>query len=209
MSRQQLIVRVVKPGLFVLCLAPLALIAWDAFFGDLGANPIETLSRRTGDWTLRLLLITLAVSPLRRLSGWGELMRLRRMLGLFTFFYACLHLLNYLGLDQFFSWHFILEDVVEHKFVLVGFTSFLLLVPLALTSTDNMMRRLGGRRWRRLHRLVYPAAVGGVVHFLWLVKSDLGEPLLYAACLAVLLGYRLYHRYWPTTQTSSVSAQRM
>jgi sulfoxide reductase heme-binding subunit YedZ len=181
--------RLIKPALFAACLVPLGLLAWDALSDGLGAEPIKAVIHRTGDWTLRLLLATLAITPLRRITGWNWLVRLRRMLGLFAFFYACLHLLAYVGLDQYFA----LSYIVKHKYVLVGLTSLLLLVPLALTSTDAMMRRLGGRRWQRLHRLVYVAACGGVLHFVWLVKSDLREPLLYAAVLSLLLGFRLWH----------------
>lgn len=187
--------RIIKPLLFCAALVPLAWLGWDALHDDLGANPIQEISHRTGDWTLRFLLLTLAITPLRRLTGWRTLLRLRRMLGLYAFFYACLHFLTYVGLDQFFDLETIVADVAKHPYVLVGFTCFLLLIPLAATSTDGMMRRLGGRRWQRLHRLVYFIAVGGVVHFLWLVKSDLRQPLLYAAVLALLLGYRLYVRF--------------
>jgi sulfoxide reductase heme-binding subunit YedZ len=200
--------RLIKPALFVACLVPLGLLAWDALNDGLGAEPIKAIIHRTGDWTLRLLLITLAVTPLRRVTGWNWLVRLRRMLGLFAFFYACLHLLSYVGLDQFFALTYIVEDVIKHKYVLVGFASFLLLVPLALTSTDAMMRRLGGRRWQRLHRLVYVAAAGGVLHFLWLVKSDLREPLLYAAILSLLLGYRLWHAVLRRRPGAAASAAR-
>lgn len=180
-----------KPLVFVLCLVPLALLAYDAFAGQLGANPIEKVTRTLGDWALRFLLIGLAVTPLRRLSGWNAPARFRRMLGLYAFFYACLHLLSYVVLDQFFAWADIVKDIVKRPYITVGMLTFLLLVPLAVTSTDAMVRRLGGRRWRLLHRLVYAAAAGGVLHFVMLVKADLREPLLYAAILAALLGYRL------------------
>jgi methionine sulfoxide reductase heme-binding subunit len=187
-------ITVVKPLLFLVCLAPLALLGVDAWHDRLGANPIETITHVTGDWTLRFLLITLAVTPLRRLTGWNALARLRRMLGLFAFFYACLHFATWLVLDQFFHWPGIVEDIAERPFITVGFASFLLLIPLAATSTDAMVRRLGAKRWQALHRLVYAIAVGGVLHFLWLVKKDLTEPLIYAAILAVLLGYRVVVR---------------
>jgi len=179
-----------KPVVFSLCLLPLALLVYDGFTGGLGVNPIEAVTHRTGDWTLRLLLATLALTPLRRLSGWAWPLRLRRMVGLFAFFYACLHLLTYLWLDQFFAWGMILEDVVERPFITLGMLAFLGLVPLALTSTRGMQRRLG-RRWKTLHRLVYPVAILGVLHFWWLVKADVREPLVYALILAVLLGVRL------------------
>jgi sulfoxide reductase heme-binding subunit YedZ len=184
--------RVVKPLVFVACLVPLAWLVWRVVNDDLGTNPIETLNRFTGDWTLRFLLITLAVTPMRRISGWHQLIRLRRMLGLFTFFYATVHFLTYALIDQYFDFPAIVQDVAKRPFITVGFACFLLLIPLAATSTNGMVRRLGGRRWQRLHRLVYVIAVGGVIHFLWLVKSDIREPALYAAILAVLLGYRLW-----------------
>ncbi len=181
---------VVKVLVFVSALLPACYLTWAALNNHLGANPIEALSRRTGDWTLRFLLITLAVTPLRRLFGWTGLLRLRRMLGLYTFFYACLHFLVYLVLDQFFDWQEILLDVAKHPYVTVGFAAFLLLIPLAATSTQAMMRRLG-RRWQRLHRLVYVIAVLGVIHYWWLVKADIREPLAYGLGLALLLFVRL------------------
>ena len=174
-----------KPAVFSLCLLPLALLVQDGFTGGLGVNPIETVTHHTGDWTLRLLLATLALTPLRRLFGWAWPLRLRRMVGLFAFFYACLHLLTYLWLDQFFAWGRIVEDVIERPFITLGMLAFLGLVPLALTSTRGMQRRLG-RRWKTLHRLVYPVAILGVLHFWWLVKADVREPLVYALILAVL-----------------------
>lgn len=194
LSQAEIVGRI-KPVIFIACLVPLALMIWDAFNGGLGADPIKEVIHRTGLWTLRFLLITLTVTPLRRITGWYALIRLRRMLGLFAFFYVCLHFLSYAGLDQAFALRYIIPDVIKHKYVLVGFTSFLLLIPLAVTSTNAMVRRLGGRRWQRLHRLVYVSAVGGVLHYLWLVKSDIREPLLYATLLTLLLGYRIYqHR---------------
>ncbi len=195
MARRDWIARRLKPAVFLTCLVPAAWLAYRAFTGDLGANPIETLSRYTGDWTLRFLLIALAVTPARHLSGWAGVMRLRRMLGLFAFFYACLHFLTYLVLDQFFHWPSIVEDIGERPYITVGFTAFVLLIPLAATSTNAMVRRLGGRRWQALHRAVYAIGVLGVLHFLWLVKADNREPLIYAFVLALLLGYRLYLRW--------------
>lgn len=180
--------------LFLACLTPLARLLWLGFDGGLGANPIEFITRSTGTWTLSFLLITLTITPLRRLSGWQWPIRLRRMLGLFTFFYACLHFSTYLWLDQFFDLAAIYQDIFKRPFITVGFASFLLLIPLAATSTQAMMRRLGGRNWQRLHRLVYLIAVGGVVHYWWLVKKDVTQPAIYAAVLALLLGYRLWFR---------------
>ncbi len=192
MKRDALLRHGLKPTVFVLCLVPLAMLVGWGLRGELGANPIEEITHQTGDWALRLLLVTLAVTPLRRLTGWTQPMRVRRMLGLFAFFYACLHLLTYLWLDQFFDWGEILKDIVKRPFITVGFAAFVLLVPLAVTSTRGMMRRLG-RRWQALHRAVYLVGVLAVVHYWWLVKADVRDPFFYAALLAVLLGYRLVH----------------
>jgi sulfoxide reductase heme-binding subunit YedZ len=178
------------PWLFGLGLLPLLRIIYLGVAGELGANPIEFITRSTGTWALVGLLLTLAVTPLRRLTGWTGLMRHRRTLGLFAFFYACLHALAYVWLDQFFDPVAILHDIVKRPFVTAGFAAFTLLVPLAMTSTRAMMRRLG-HRWSVLHRLIYPAALLGVVHFLWLVKKDLTEPLAYAVVLVLLLALRL------------------
>ncbi len=180
-----------KTALFLLCLVPLVTFVHGAATDNLGANPIEAVTRGLGDWTLRFLLLTLAVTPLRRLSGLAWLLRLRRMLGLYTFFYACLHVLSYLWLDQFFDWGEILKDIVKRPFITVGFASFLLLIPLAITSSNAMIRRLGGRLWQRLHRAVYAIALFAVLHFWWMVKLDITEPAIYAGILAILLGMRL------------------
>jgi sulfoxide reductase heme-binding subunit YedZ len=179
-----------KPPLFLLCLAPLGWLLWRAWQQDLGANPIELITHSTGQWTLRFLAVTLAVTPLRKLSGLSRLIRVRRMLGLFAFFYGCLHLLTYVWLDQFFDARGILRDVAKRPFITAGFTAFVLMVPLALTSTAGWIRRLGGRRWQVLHRLVYASAIAGVLHYWWLVKSDIRGPLAYAAVISLLLGYR-------------------
>jgi sulfoxide reductase heme-binding subunit YedZ len=172
---------------------PAASLVVSALTDRLGADPVEHVTHVTGDWALRFLLLSLAVTPLRRLLGWGWAAPLRRTLGLTAFGYACLHYLIYLGLENFFDWQLIVEDVLKRRYVWAGFTAFLCLVPLAVTSTRAMIRRLG-RRWILLHRLVYLAAALGVIHFLWLVKSDLREPLLYAAVLSLLLGLRLWFR---------------
>ena len=187
---------VLRLSLFLACLIPLARLLWLGFHDGLGANPIEFITRSTGTWTLTFLLITLVITPLRRLSGWQWPIRLRRMLGLFAFFYACLHFTTYLWLDQFFDLSGIYRDIFKRPFITIGFSSFLLLIPLALTSTQAMMRRLGGRNWQRLHRLVYLVAIGGVVHYWWLVKKDVTQPAIYAAVLALLLGYRLWFRLY-------------
>ncbi len=180
-----------KAALFIAALTPLARLVVFGATDRLGANPIEFITRSTGTWTLVFLLVTLSVTPLRRLSGWHGLIKLRRMLGLFAFFYACLHFTTYIWLDQFFDLASIYKDVIKRPFITVSFPSFLLMIPLALTSTNAMVRRLGGKRWQRLHRLVYVTAVGGVIHYLWLVKKDITDPLIYAFILALLLAYRL------------------
>jgi sulfoxide reductase heme-binding subunit YedZ len=169
---------------------PALYLAFAALSDDLGANPIERVTHLTGDWALRLLLLSLAVTPARRRLGWAWAAPLRRTLGLAAFGYACLHYLTYLGLDHAFEWRLITEDVLERRYVTAGFAAFLCLVPLAITSTRAMIRRLG-RRWNSLHRLAYLAALLAVTHFLWLVKSDLREPLAYATLLALLLGERI------------------
>jgi methionine sulfoxide reductase heme-binding subunit len=176
--------------LFLLCLLPLANIVFDGLTGGLEAEPVKDITHRTGWWTLSLLMATLAISPLRRLTGWNQLIKFRRMLGLFAFFYATLHLLIYFGLDQVFSFAYIGEDIAKRPYITVGFTAWLLLIPLALTSTKGWIRRLG-KRWTKLHRLVYLCAALGVLHFYWLVKADTREPLLFAAILAILLAFRL------------------
>ena len=182
----------VKPLLFAASLGPLAWLSLGAWQGSLGANPIEAITRATGVWTLRFMLVTLAVTPARWLTGLNEVVRLRRMLGLFAFFYGSLHLLTYLWLDQFFDWAAIAKDVVKRPFITAGFSAYVLLVPLAITSTAGMIRRLGGRRWRRLHRLAYVTAALGVVHYWWLVKLDTRPPRNYGILLAALLLIRVW-----------------
>ena len=187
--------RLLKLGVVLASLMPLAVLAWHAVTDNLGANPIKEITEQTGIWTLRFVLITLTVTPLRRLTGWNRVIQLRRMLGLFAFFYGGLHFMTYVWLDQFFGVQEIMADVVERPFITVGFLSFVLLIPLAVTSTTKMIKRLGGTWWQRLHRLVYGTAVGGVVHYLWLVKADVQPPLLYGGLLALLLGYRVWAAY--------------
>jgi sulfoxide reductase heme-binding subunit YedZ len=184
-----------KVGVFGACLSPLVVLAWQALTDSLGANPIDEITDQTGIWTLRFLLITLAVTPARRLTGWNRLIRFRRMLGLFAFFYGGLHFVTYIWLDQFFLVGEMVADVMQRPFITVGFASFVLLIPLAVTSTTAMIKRLGGRWWQRLHRLVYVIAIGGVVHYLWLVKADIRQPLIYGSILGVLLAYRLWDIY--------------
>ncbi len=182
--------RVLKPAVFLLALVPFALLLHDLVTDGLGANPIEEITHRTGFWGLTFVVITLAVTPFRRLSGWNGVISLRRMLGLFGFFYVTLHFLTYIVLDQFFAFAFIIEDIAERPYITVGFTSWLLLIPLAITSTNAMIRRLG-KRWRTLHSLVYIVAFGGVLHFAWQVKADLRVPTIFATILLVLLVLRL------------------
>lgn len=193
--------RYIKPVVFLTCLLPLALLVWDGFHDALGANPVEKITHRTGDWSLRFLLITLAVTPLRKLFGWKFLARYRRMFGLFAFFYVCLHFTTYLVFDHFFNLSEIGKDIVKRPYITVGFTAFVLLVPLAVTSTNKMKKRLG-KRWQRLHQLVYVVAVCGILHFLWLVKADLLQPLLHAAILILLLGVRVWFQRKPPKPVS-------
>jgi sulfoxide reductase heme-binding subunit YedZ len=183
--------RFLKPSVFVASLVPLAKVGIDAALGNLSANPIAEVMNRFGFWTLTLLLSSLAATPAKTLFGWTALLRVRKMLGLFAFFYATLHFLTYLALDQAFDLGDIGDDIVKRKFITVGFAAFVTLVPLALTSTDRAVKRLGFRRWKRLHRLVYLAAVLGVVHFVWRVKADYLEPALFAVTLGALLLSRL------------------
>jgi len=182
---------IAKPLVFTLCLTPLMWLGWQVFAGGLGANPIEAVNRFLGDWALRFLLISLAVTPLKEVLGLPVLIRFRRMLGLYAFFYVFLHLSSYIGLDQFFAWGEIWADIVKRNFITVGMIAFALLVPLACTSTKGMIKRLGASSWKKLHMLVYPAAILAVFHFFMMVKADIREPLIYAAVLTVLLGYRL------------------
>jgi len=182
-----------KVAIFLLCLIPLLRLFWLAFHDDLSANPIEFVERSTGYWALFMLLCTLSLSPIRLLTGRSWQLQYRRMLGLFMFFYACLHLMTYLWLDYAFNWADIIKDIIKHPYVLVGASAFILTLPLAITS-NNAMIRLLRERWKQLHSLVYVIAVLGVVHFLWLVKKDLREPILYAVILALLLAVRIYYR---------------
>ena len=192
-----------KTLVFVVCLIPLGQLAYRAYDADLGANPIDTVTRFTGSWALTFLLASLAVTPLRRLTGWHELIKFRRMLGLYAFFYALLHFSTFVGLDHFFDLDRIGKDILKRPYVTAGFTAFVMMIPLALTSTAGMIRRLG-KRWQQLHRLVYLAAIAAVIHFYWLVKSDIRRPAQYGAVLALLLGYRLVVR-WLQPSRSRIS----
>jgi methionine sulfoxide reductase heme-binding subunit len=179
----------IKPVVWAGCLTPFGILVVRGFRNDLTANPIEMVTNWTGYTTLTLLMITLSVTPFRRLTGWNEVIKLRRPIGLFAFFYVCLHFLTYIVLDQFFNWSGIVEDIVKRPYITVGFTAFVLLIPLALTSTRGWIRRLG-KRWQKLHRLIYVSAGLGVLHYFWKVKLDTREPLIFAGILAVLLLYR-------------------
>jgi methionine sulfoxide reductase heme-binding subunit len=180
-----------KVPIFLLCLVPLGVLVWQGFHDNLTADPIAYLTHKTGDWTLRFLVITLAITPLRKLLRMPQLIRFRRMMGLFAFFYVCLHFSIWIGLDHFFNWPEMWKDVLKRRFITVGFTGFLLLIPLAITSTAGWIRRLGGRRWQMLHRLIYVTAVLGVIHYYWLVKSDVRKPLFYGFLVGILLAWRL------------------
>jgi sulfoxide reductase heme-binding subunit YedZ len=179
-----------KIAAFLAALIPLARLIWLGVTDHLGAHPVEFVTHSTGTWALALLLVTLSITPLRVLIGQSWPQQFRRMCGLFAFFYACLHFLCYVWLDQWFDWTAISKDIAKHPYVMVGFAAFVLLIPLAATSTQAMMRRLK-RRWQQLHQLIYVIAILGVLHFLWLVKKDISEPLIYGAVLTLLLGFRL------------------
>lgn len=192
MTRAALITRVIKPVLYLLAVLPLAWLLFALLTGLVMGDQVKFMQHVTGDTVLTCLMLTLAVTPLRRITGWNEIIRVRRLIGLTAFWYACLHLTTYLVFDQMLDVGEIAEDIEKHPWVLVGFTAFLCLVPLAITSTNGWVRRLGGKRWRRLHRLVYVAAGAGVLHYLWLVKKDISAPLAYGAVLTVLLLSRLW-----------------
>ena len=184
-----------KPVVFVLCLLPLLSLIWRTFHGDLGANPIETLTFATGDWTLRFLLITLAISPFRQWFGLSALLRFRRMLGLYVFFYVCMHFSIWFIADHSLDIADMIEDIIKRPYITFGFSAFILLVPLAVTSNNAMVRKLG-RRWNKLHQLVYPILMLGVLHYLWLVKADYLEPGIYALIAAILLFQRVKFKKW-------------
>ena len=186
-----LISRWTKVLLFVVCLGPLMRLAWRAWQQDLTANPVEFITHETGDWTIRFLLITLSVTPLRMLLKEPQLVRFRRMLGLFAFFYGCLHLTTWVVIDKFFDWAEMGKDILKRPFITLGMLGLTLMIPLAVTSTGGWVRRLGFRRWQMLHRLIYFSAMAGIIHYYWLVKSDVRLPMLYAGIFVVLMGYRL------------------
>ena len=195
MSQKNLVPWVLKPLVFLACLGPLGHLIWRGFTDNLTANPISEITLETGTWTLRFLCITLGVTPLRRLARWNDAIKFRRMLGLFAFFYGTLHFTTYFWLDQFFDFSNIAKDIWKRPFITVGFAAFVGILPLALTSTDGWIRRLGGKAWRRLHRLIYVSAICGVVHYWWLVKADVQRPQNYAIIVGSLLAYRLVVMY--------------
>ena len=176
-----------KTAVFLACLLPMSLLGWATVNGQLSANPLEDIRDTTGIWTLRFLMLTLSITPLRRITGWLELIRFRRMFGLFAFFHSVLHFITYIWLDQFFAWDAILEDLTKRRFIMAGYAGFALLIPLAITSTKKWIGRLGGKKWQMLHRLIYVSAAAGVIHYFWRVKLDVRRPLLYAGVLAILL----------------------
>ena len=205
--------RLTKLALFLAALVPLARLGWKALHDGLGANPIEVITHSTGDWTLILVLTTLSLTPLRRITRQYWLIGVRRMIGLFAFFYGTLHFLTYIWLDKFFDLHEMLKDIAKRPFITVGFSAFVLLIPLAVTSTTGWIRRLGGKNWQRLHRLIYLTATLGVVHYWWLVKADIRKPEEYALVLGILLLYRLVtwaaekRKQRPTTAISPTPAE--
>jgi len=200
---------ILKPAVFEASLVPLAWLLWDTYAGNLSPNPLEDVRDRTGIWTLRFLMITLSITPLRRITRWMALIRFRRMLGLFAFFYAFLHLITYVWLDQFFDFDAIFDDVTKRPFIIAGVTSFVLLIPLAITSTKKWIGRLGGKRWQLLHRLIYLGAAAGVLHYFWRVKLDIRAPVAYGVLLAILLGIRLVGRlHISRPQVARVEAEK-
>lgn len=199
----------VKAFIWLLALLPIARLVWLGMHDDLSANPVEFVERSTGTWTLIILLITLSITPIRLLTGQVWQVQLRRMLGLWMFFYACLHITTYVWLDYSFLWADIVKDIIKHPYVIVGFSAFLLTIPLAVTSNSYMIKRLK-TNWKKLHQLVYVIAILAILHFWWLVKKDVTEPFYYAAALALLLGIRLYYKYWhtkPAAKTRSPNAE--
>ncbi|MFL6440232.1 MAG: sulfite oxidase heme-binding subunit YedZ [Terriglobales bacterium] len=204
MARRWIIL--LKIVVWALCLSPVSLLAWKATHDLLGANPLSEITLTTGHWTLYLLLTTLAISPLRKVTRLNWLIRFRRLVGLFAFFYGCLHLMTYLWFDKAFELHEIVKDIYKRPFITAGMTAWILMLPLALTSTGASIRWLGGKRWQNLHRLIYFSAIAGVVHFWWLVKRDLTRPEIMAAILIVLLAFRIVDRFLATRVSPPVRA---
>jgi sulfoxide reductase heme-binding subunit YedZ len=192
MTRAQWETGLLKAAVFVFALVPLGMLLYGVAMGELSANPIKDVTEETGIWTLRFIVITLSITPLRKITGWSRLARFRRMVGLFAFFYGFLHFTTYIYLDQFFAFDEILKDVAKRPFITVGFAAFVLMIPLAITSPNRVVRWMGGKRWQLLHRLVYGVALCGVFHYLWLVKADTSRPLRYGAVVAALLLFRVW-----------------
>ena len=195
--------RFAKPAVFIVCALPFAWLVFRALTGRLGIDPVEDLELTTGIWALRFLVFTLLVTPVRRVTGWNRVIQYRRMLGLFTFFYVCVHFAIYIGIDQFFAFDLILKDIVKRPFITMGFTAFVLMIPLAVTSTKGWIRRLG-RRWQMLHRLIYISAIAAAVHYLWKVKVMIGSPVYYAIIIAILLGFRVV---WQLRSAAAIRRQ--
>jgi sulfoxide reductase heme-binding subunit YedZ len=193
-SERTISTRYLRPSLFLLCLLPVAALVWSIAAGNLGANPLEEIRDSTGIWTLRFLLITLVVTPLRHLTKWHDIIKIRRMLGLFSFFYATLHFVSYVWLDQFFALDEMIKDLTKRPFIMAGYAGFVVLIPLAVTSTRKWILRLGGNRWQRLHRLIYISAAAGILHYFWRVKLDVRRPIIYGIVLSVLLILRMFHK---------------
>lgn len=200
--------RVVKPAVFVAALGPFLWLLYHAFFGDLGVNPVETITNHTGIWTLRFIVVTLALTPLRWLTGFNRLALFRRMMGLFAFFYGTLHFMTYFVLDHSLQLAGVWDDVAKRPYITAGFTAFVLMIPLALTSTQGWIRRLGGRRWNLLHRLVYITALAAVLHYFWKVKLDTTNPIYYAIIVGVLLGARIVQQVRRATAPARVPVRR-
>jgi sulfoxide reductase heme-binding subunit YedZ len=197
------VIKVAKPLVFLLCLVPFVWLVVGWLTQNLGADAPGEIRGATGRWTLRFLLITLSISPLRQLTGWNGAIRFRRMFGLYAFYYGFWHFITYMLL-QGFNWEIIAEDIVKRPYITVGLTSFVLMIPLAITSTRKWIGRLGGKRWQRLHRLIYISAIAGVIHYLWLVKADIRYPVRYGVVLTILLGFRALMRVWPRLRPNAI-----
>jgi methionine sulfoxide reductase heme-binding subunit len=196
-----------KVGLFILCLIPAVWLVVAGLTDRLSANPIKDITEQTGTWTLRFLLLTLCITPIRKLTGWNDVIKYRRMLGMFAFFYGFLHFLTYAWLDQFFSIPDMLKDVSKRPFITMGVLGFVTMIPLAITSTKKWIGRLGGKRWQLLHRLIYVSGIAGIVHYFWLVKADLENPVIYAVVLSVLLGFRVVRSLPQLSTTASANSR--
>ena len=205
MTQMMFVRRVVKPAVFVSCLLPFAWLVYNAYWGDLGVNPVETITNETGIWTLRLIVATIAITPIRWATRWNPIISLRRMIGLFAFFYATIHFMIYFVLDRSLMFDGLWEDVVLRPYITMGFIGFVLMIPLAITSTKGWIRRLGGQRWNLLHKAVYVTAIAAVIHYWWKVKLDVTNPMIYAAIVAALLGARGYR--WYSRRQAAVPVQ--